>query len=722
MNQARAFTLFLFVLLSGLIGDGAAVAAIFKTDNFTVYCDDAEFAEKVGKQAEKSRKEKAKLWLDKELPKWSRPCNVTVRLGEDNPAGGMTRFTFNDGEVFNWSMFLQGPKKGILRDIVPHEVTHTIFASHFRHPLPRWWDEGGSVLSESNEVIVKMHKSALSHAAQKRLFPFKTLLSMMDYPQDKLRIDILYAQGTSLADYLISHKGGRKAYLGLIDDSKLFGWDYAFFNRYGYKSIEDVEKSWMKWLKNGRVITMKGEVTVKRHPRRPVLKIYTDPEICLPCRRFENDYRSRRDPRLYRWLNRYFEVEFIVGVDNVRGKVPNIPCFVVNDKRAVFGYKGPAWLTKELTNPGWRVKEGDTSTVPGRGGAPGPPDRGGGRPVKDEDTPGPPDDGPEPEDEELIPAPSPPDEGDSDPVSVIDDEKLDHLTLLVERVAEHQLTSIERLDRLTEAVEAMVENGGVTVLRLDKLTQAVVKLTETRDETVNNRLDKLTTAVQKLAQHQAGNPQSQRRIDAILDLLRRRANPDDDGGDSGLIGGVVGRAKKKVKRGLLERLVAKVGLPVALGSAGGVPVAAYAGYKLIQMVARRRREKKQREAGVNPIRPAPGPDSVGGTLDDNFHSVTGGGTKGGGQGNDVSGFPGGASTQFVPGRDVTELGHILRLAKQEGHDSLLDAAYGRFAQDEIERELNDEKSEHREYLLNLVRTIKDRIDEVAPVRFKPSGK
>ena len=38
----------------------------------------------------------------------------------------------------------------MLHSVLPHEMTHTVFAHHFRYPVPRWADEGGSVLSEDD--------------------------------------------------------------------------------------------------------------------------------------------------------------------------------------------------------------------------------------------------------------------------------------------------------------------------------------------------------------------------------------------------------------------------------------------------------------------------------------------------------------------------------------------------------------------------------------------
>src|SRR5258708_36067887 len=68
-------------------------------------------------------------------------------------AGGATTFSFfpnaqGSAEVCNWDMQIQGSLERILDSVLPHEVSHTIFACHFRRPLPRWADEGAATLAE----------------------------------------------------------------------------------------------------------------------------------------------------------------------------------------------------------------------------------------------------------------------------------------------------------------------------------------------------------------------------------------------------------------------------------------------------------------------------------------------------------------------------------------------------------------------------------------------
>ena len=118
-----------------LVGAVTSIGAGFRTPNFVVEAPTAEFAKQVGEAAEIYRRELAIEWTGKPLPfNWSHPCPITVIVGTMG-AGGATTFNFQAGEVYGWKMNIQGSEQRILDSVLPHEINHTIFASHFRRPL-----------------------------------------------------------------------------------------------------------------------------------------------------------------------------------------------------------------------------------------------------------------------------------------------------------------------------------------------------------------------------------------------------------------------------------------------------------------------------------------------------------------------------------------------------------------------------------------------------------
>jgi hypothetical protein len=225
-------------------------AETYQTVNFSVKAASAATAEEVGKAAEGYRRQLAIFWLGKPLPNWSAPCKIVVKEGQIG-AGGRTTFQFARGEVLNWSMEVQGTKERILDSVLPHEVNHTIFACHFRRPLPRWADEGAATLFEHRSEQLKQ-LGLLNQVIRGRssMITLRELLSMKKYPDDYHRMLTLYAQGYALADFLVQQKG-RHAYLKFIADGEKIGWDEAIKTNFDHDGIESLEKNWKGWILAG---------------------------------------------------------------------------------------------------------------------------------------------------------------------------------------------------------------------------------------------------------------------------------------------------------------------------------------------------------------------------------------------------------------------------------------------------------------------------------------
>ena len=156
MSQSmEARTLRAALLAASLV---VSMGARFQTPNFIVETADPRLARQFAQTAEKQRRELAVAWLGKAMPDWSQPCVITVHVGPHLGAGGATSFVFDRGHVFGWRMNIQGSHQRILDSVLPHEITHMIFASHFRQPLPRWADEGGATSVEHTSERAKHRK------------------------------------------------------------------------------------------------------------------------------------------------------------------------------------------------------------------------------------------------------------------------------------------------------------------------------------------------------------------------------------------------------------------------------------------------------------------------------------------------------------------------------------------------------------------------------------
>ena len=235
-----------------------SLGANYATKNFIVSADDPAFARKVGEEAERYRKELAILWLGKELPPWPQRCPISVRIAMH--AGGETSFAFvpnpsGRSQPIDWRMKIFGPPERLLDSVLPHEVTHTIFATHYGRPLPRWADEGACTTVEHASEKRKNHKMLLEFLTTNRGIPFNHMFAMKQYPRDILP---LYAQGYSLARFLIMQKGHRHFvnYVGTGMNREIPGrephtWNEVTKEFYGYNDLSDLQLKWVSWLRRG---------------------------------------------------------------------------------------------------------------------------------------------------------------------------------------------------------------------------------------------------------------------------------------------------------------------------------------------------------------------------------------------------------------------------------------------------------------------------------------
>jgi hypothetical protein len=236
------------VLAWGVLAAAGVEAAGYRTANFVVEAPSEALARRIGDAAEQYRHTLAVEWVGGPLPRWSRPCPITAQVAPHLGAGGATSFVFDKGEVFNWTMTIQGSEERILDSVLPHEVTHTIFASHFRRPLPRWADEGACTTVEHPVERARQHRLLIEFLTTGRGIAFPQMFAMKEYPADVLP---LYSQGYSLARYLIE-RGGRHKYVAFVGDGmRSDDWSAALSKHYGVTSVAQMQHVWLDWVKQG---------------------------------------------------------------------------------------------------------------------------------------------------------------------------------------------------------------------------------------------------------------------------------------------------------------------------------------------------------------------------------------------------------------------------------------------------------------------------------------
>ncbi len=232
-------------VIAVLIGAVASLGATYPTPNFQVEAPTAQIAQQVGQAAEYYRKQKALEWLGQEMPPWPQRCPIVVRVTMSGPTGA-TQFAFDRGVIRSQQMHIEGPLDRILASVLPHEVTHTVFADFFRCPVPRWADEGGAVLSE-DDVEKERHDKLVRQVLNTpgRMIPLRRLFSLREYPGDVM---VLYAEGYSVANYLVGISN-KPTFLRFVANGMSNGWDAAVRSYYRYNSVEELEEAWLTHLR-----------------------------------------------------------------------------------------------------------------------------------------------------------------------------------------------------------------------------------------------------------------------------------------------------------------------------------------------------------------------------------------------------------------------------------------------------------------------------------------
>ena len=247
-NYLRASGHRLYVYARVLVGTSLipslAYGAGFRTRNFVVTAPTAMAAKTVGERAEAYRKTIATAWLGQELPVWSRPCPITVKL-TGGEAGGVTTFDFDSkrNAVADQVITVEGSLERILASALPHEITHTIFAAFFGGPMPRWADEGASLLSEDLRELKRQDQIVAGLLSRKGDMPLAELFKQEEYPPDLLGF---YGQGYSVARFLIEI-GGRPRFLQFVRDGQSATWDDAARKHYGLANSRELDRAWRAW-------------------------------------------------------------------------------------------------------------------------------------------------------------------------------------------------------------------------------------------------------------------------------------------------------------------------------------------------------------------------------------------------------------------------------------------------------------------------------------------
>jgi hypothetical protein len=256
----------------------ASMGASYRTPNFLVEAPTPQIAEQVGQWAEYYRKDKANQWIGREMPAWSEPCPLRVNVTQSG-AGGATTFDFRGNYVWQ-RMHIEGPLDRLLASVLPHEITHTVFAHYFRRPVPRWADEGGAVLSEDDQERTQHDLMVRRILNAGKAIPLARLFGLTEYPHD---VGALYAEGFSVANFLVDNSN-RKTFLDFVAYGMTYGWDGAAQTYFRYTNVNQLEQAWIDSLRKPKrqqptALIARNDMNSQADPANRVLVRLTAPPV-----------------------------------------------------------------------------------------------------------------------------------------------------------------------------------------------------------------------------------------------------------------------------------------------------------------------------------------------------------------------------------------------------------------------------------------------------------
>ena len=233
-----------------LVGVFFSMGATYRTTNFVVIAPTPQIAESVGR---------CRALSPGEGPGLARPGNAelaaalpALRAGQHAGPRRSDLVQFGPGGVASQNMEIKGPLDRLFASVLPHEVTHTVFAYHFRRAVPRWADEGGAVLSEDDiererhDKIIRQHPQPGAPVP-----PAPVVQCLKEYPPNGEKVMCLYAQGFSVSDYLVKRKD-RQTFLPSSASACRGSGTWRSRRCYGHRTVEELEEAWLKHLRDTR--------------------------------------------------------------------------------------------------------------------------------------------------------------------------------------------------------------------------------------------------------------------------------------------------------------------------------------------------------------------------------------------------------------------------------------------------------------------------------------
>jgi hypothetical protein len=138
----------------------------------------------------------------------------------------------------------------LVHAVLPHEISHILFASELGTVTPPLWaDEGIAVLSETDSAKHAHERNLDNSFESGTWFSAEQLMTMKGYPANEHR-DLFYAASVSLVEFLVSH-GGSQRFLEFVRSASASGYEAALRRAFGISSYNQLDMLWSQHIRMG---------------------------------------------------------------------------------------------------------------------------------------------------------------------------------------------------------------------------------------------------------------------------------------------------------------------------------------------------------------------------------------------------------------------------------------------------------------------------------------
>ena len=239
MRVIPAFLLFYFFSVPCL-----ALANGFATsENFIVYADTQELAEKILAKAEEYREKLATEWFGRAFPDGAGVTIIHARINKEGHVAVSTPKT-TERQHYHY-ITMRTTEELMLGGTLAHEMSHILFAQAFGR-IPRWMDEGAACFWDDTDRCLKLRAQIADFAQSKKAWPdLRTVVGQVGVTPDEAAF---YAASKYFVMYLLEI-GTKEEFMEFARDLRNSrDFDRVVREHYpAIRSFADLESRWRAW-------------------------------------------------------------------------------------------------------------------------------------------------------------------------------------------------------------------------------------------------------------------------------------------------------------------------------------------------------------------------------------------------------------------------------------------------------------------------------------------